>query len=140
MLKQSMSQGLSKIIVIFTLVLFTILNCCSSKNEREDIILVHVKIFDKKIEKPRSNDTIVVRVVKKPLFSMRQYKAIEKKVTNNSGFISIELNKWKRYSFNVYGSDGNFTFDELEINNLKKGDTIFISMDSSKNKLQWKRE
>ena len=140
MLKQSMSQGLSKIIVIFTLVLFTILNCCSSKNEREDIILVHVKIFDKKIEKPRSNDTIVVRVVKKPLFNMRQYKAIEKKVTNNSGFISIELNKWKRYSFNVYGSDGNFTFDELEINNLKKGDTIFISMDSSKNKLQWKRE
>jgi len=116
-----------QILCIF--LLCTILVSCEFY-QTKDPIKISVKVINLQTTEPRKGDTIVVRKVKKPWYSMWQYIEVAKGVTDSLGIVLFTIDRNKRHRFSTSGMYPEFGSREFIEQQLKENDTIIIKVKS----------
>ena len=105
-----------KILLFLILSSFIMLMGC----RKPEPINISVKVINSYTLEPRVGDSVIVRKVKKPWYSMWQYIKVAKGITDSSGVVLFTIDKNKRYSFSSYGSYpdyfGSTEYKECELN------------------------
>lgn len=111
---------------LFLVSVFIFVGCDFSKSEP---INISVKVVNSHTREPRIGDTVIVRKVKKPWYSMWQYIKVAEGVTDSLGIATFTIDRNKRHSFVSYGLTyrefGSTEFVERELND---NDEIIIEV------------
>ena len=86
------------LLIIFLSSILVLVSCMGSEP-----ININVKVINSYTQEPRIGDTVVVRKVKKPFYSLWQYTQVAEGITDSSGIVSFTLDRNNRYRFSSYG-------------------------------------
>jgi len=115
-------------------IVFILAISCTSMFESKEEINITVKVIDYYSKAPRIGDTVEVRKVKKPLFTMWQYVKVFEDITDEQGEVSVIIDRNRRYRFSSYGPPmlhPGFGWHEYEEKELSEKDTVLIEVKSA---------
>lgn len=95
------------------------------KTENENLTYAEIKIVDKQ-KKPKFGDTIEVRIVRQPLFGIRESHEIYKTTTNENGIAKIQFSKSNNYHLFISSKENKLNFLDINSEELMKKKTFVI--------------
>lgn len=104
-----------------------ILSSCNNQNTLNNITVL-LKVIDSETKQPRIGDRVVVRKIKKPVFSMWQFVKVGEYVTDHNGEVKILLSNKKNYRISTFGSKHAFGYAEFIEEELKNNQKIIIEV------------
>ena len=96
-----------------------------NENENENLTYAEIKIVDKQ-KKPKFGDTIEVRIVRQPLFGIRESHEIYKTTTNENGIAKIQFSKSNNYHLIISSKENKLNFLDINSEELMKKKTFVI--------------
>lgn len=112
---------------LFILNLF-ILSSCNFFEPDMEVININVQLINSYTKEPRVGNTVTLRKVKKPWYSMWQYIEVDEGVTDSLGILSFTIDRNKRHSFSCYGPYPEFGSTEYDERELNENDEIIIEV------------
>ena len=96
-----------------------------TKTENENLTYAEIKIVDKQ-KKPKFGDAIEVRIVRQPLFGIRESHEIYKTTTNENGIAKIQLSKSNNYHLIITSKENKLDFFDINSEELMNKKTFVI--------------
>lgn len=109
------------VIIFFTSACFSIIIACGESNLTNDGEgeIVNIRFIEKETNKPIVGIEVQVLLIKKPLFSIRQFHELVTVYTNENGNCTFKVKREGQYSLRLY--DNNklvYRTDEIVIDNI----------------------
>jgi hypothetical protein len=122
-------KNLNLILLLPTLIIFicslNLKETYPTKTENENLTYAEIKIVDKQ-KKPKFGDTIEVRIVRQPLFGIRESHEIYKTTTNENGIAKIQFSKSNNYHLIISSKENKLNFLDINSEELMKKKTFVI--------------
>ena len=122
-------KNINLILLLPTLIIFicslNLKETYPTKIENENLTYAEIKIVDKQ-KKPKFGDSIEVRIVRQPLFGIRESHEIYKITTNENGIAKIQFSKSNNYHLIISSKENKLNFLDINSEELMKKKTFVI--------------